>query len=208
MSVGSPELSARGLELRAPRIVGLDLSLTSTGIACTCGTHVVKHSGSVKGWPRIAVILNNVRSHATGACGVTGLVARDLTQEFGGVGTLVVLEGYGFNSMRGVYLGELGGIIRFWLWQRGIPYIDIPPKRLKKYATDNGNAGKDEMLSRAIRSGYDGSDNNGADAWWLRAMGEAHYRDLLHEEGFAYRQEILAAVEWPLSPLLDRRTGG
>ncbi len=44
------------------------------------------------------------------------------------------------------------------------PRREVPPKTLKKFATDNGNASKKEMIA-AVRSwGFDPQDDNEADA--------------------------------------------
>jgi Holliday junction resolvasome RuvABC endonuclease subunit len=89
---------------------------------------------------------------------------------------LVAIEGYSYAShgRSTVSLAELGGIVRYGLWCEGIIYIDVPPSTLKKYATGKGNADKGAMLVAAVkRLGYEGTDNNEADARWLHAVGMA-----------------------------------
>jgi Holliday junction resolvasome RuvABC endonuclease subunit len=59
----------------------------------------------------------------------------------------VVLEGYAFNA-RGAgshKLYELGGILRYRLWQENITYLIIPPSQVKKEFTGNGRADKSDM---------------------------------------------------------------
>lgn len=141
-----------------PNVVGLDLSLTATGIATVDETAVLRPMG-LTGPARLMCIRDDV------------LAALPVLHP------LVVVEGYAYGRHNQAHqLGELGGVIRLALWEAGIPYVEVPPSTLKKYATGRGNAGKDEVLAAAIRRlGYDGHDNNEADALWLRAMGCAAY---------------------------------
>lgn len=161
----------------APRIVGLDLSLVSTGIADIAGTFTVKTTA--RGPQR----LNEIRS-----------VVRDFTR----AANLVVLEGYAYNKHQGMAaIGELGGVIRLLLHTRGIRYVEIPPASLKKYACGRGNASKDDMLGAAYKRlpAFDGN-NDCADAAFLRAMALDFY-------GFpvcdmpAVNRTALDAIAWP-----------
>lgn len=173
------------------RIVGIDPSLTATGIACTCGTSVF--STKKRGPERLFEISREVLSHATGVCTELGLHPG-----------IVVIEGYSFNSkFKSEFMGELGGCIRMTLWTNRIPYVDIPPAVLKKFATGKGNAPKDAMIAAAIRTfGFKGSNNNEADAFLLETMGRhAFWRDetelLRGMPTTAYMREAVGKVEWP-----------
>ena len=58
-----------------------------------------------------------------------------------------------------------------------------------------GSLASREMLSTAIRKlGYEGFDDNAADALWLREMGLAHLERRTVTE---YQREALAKVQWP-----------
>lgn len=168
------------------RICGVDLSLTATGIACTCGTSVF--STKKRGPERLFEISREVLSHATGVCTELGLHP-----------ALCVIEGYSYASkFRGEVMGELGGCVRMTLWQNQVAYVDVAPKTLKKFATNAGNAGKDLMLAAAIRSWeYEGSNNNEADAWLLRKMGWVAYQGLGEPSLFSYQREAVGKVDWP-----------
>lgn len=85
----------------------------------------------------------------------------------------VVIEGYTFGTTHSAHvLGELGGVIRAGLHDRHIPWIDIPPGTLKKYATGSGRALKPDMVDAAREQlGYTGASHDAADALWLRAIG-------------------------------------
>lgn len=135
-------------------VVGLDLSLTATGIAGLAGaTSTVKTR--TRGMERLDVITDAVLN----AANLAGLVC---------------IEGYSFGSLasQAHALGELGGVVRWSLWRSGIEYLDVPPSTLKTYATGKGNAGKvDVVIAARDRLGYEGTDDNEADALWLRALG-------------------------------------
>lgn len=83
----------------------------------------------------------------------------------------VGIEGYGFNSQRGVVLGELGGVIRVVLYEYfGSDYdkkvIVIPPTTLKKFVSGKGNCEKSLILKNVFkRWGYDCDNDNLADAY-------------------------------------------
>jgi crossover junction endodeoxyribonuclease RuvC len=95
----------------------------------------------------------------------------------GSLPDVAILEGYSHGSPNQAhYLGELGGVVRLALYDAGVPYVDIAPKKRAKYATGNGNGSKDAVLQAAVhRSGRIFDSNDAADAWWLWQMGLAHY---------------------------------
>ena len=135
-------------------VVGLDLSLTATGIARTDGTTTTIRS-KARGMERLDVI-TDVALCAVNLC------------------DLVCIEGYsyGSRSSQAHALGELGGVVRHELWKNGHVYRDVPPSTLKTYATGKGNASKvDVIVAARDRLGYSGTDDNEADALWLRALG-------------------------------------
>lgn len=166
------------------RIVGLDLSLTRTGVADETGTSSVsvridRHASDLQRVMRLRSV---------------GKLLRDICMD----ADLVIYEGVAHEARYQSHaLGELHGVIKLLLYQAGVPFVPIPPKRLKKYATDNGNAGKDEMLAAAIHWGSPASNNDEADAWWLRHIALAHYLgkdDVLPR----YRQRVLGSITgWP-----------
>lgn len=169
-------------------IVGLDLSMTATGYVITNitpGTVTSKPSKAEHPMSRLKTIADTIEQ----------LI---LKASHGAV-ELIAVEGYSFGSRNSQAhkLGELGGIVRQRLWQRGWPYADVPPTVLKKYATGKGNANKSEVLAAAIRRlDYAGADDNEADALWLYAMALDH----LGRPGVdmpAVNREALGKVEWP-----------
>lgn len=140
-------------------VTGLDLSLTSSGIAHADGTATHLDTSKERGMDRLGVIADA----AFTACQL----------DTGGV-DLVVIEGYSYMSKGRaiVDIGEMGGVVRYQLYCYGQPYAVLPPKSLKLFATGNGNASKHEMIVWArdlLR--YGGFDEDEADALWLRAAG-------------------------------------
>ena len=157
------------------KIVGVDPSLSSTGVALADDTFATI-STSAKGPKRLEAIRDQLLKLADGC-------------------DIVVIEGYSMGSHQGSHqLGELGGVLRLALWEAGIPYVEVAPTRLKKWATGKGNAPKDQVLAKAARRWAGVSNNDEADAAWLRDMGCAHYVSSSLSKAHA---DILAQVDWP-----------
>jgi crossover junction endodeoxyribonuclease RuvC len=139
------------------QLVGLDLSLTSSGVSVAGSTRVV--SSKKKGVERLA----DLRSQFTEIfldCQVTH----------------AVIEGYSFGSRNSQAhsIGELGGVVRVLLFDMGIPFVEVPPTSRAKFATGRGNASKGEVISSIsaktgrIFAGAGGNDE--CDAWVLEQM--------------------------------------
>lgn len=141
-----------------PTVIGLDLSLTSTGYSC--GDDRCLLTTKAKGAQRLDEISFAVLSKAL-----------DLTDP------VVVIEGYSFASRNSQAhaIGELGGCVRMRLWQANIPYVEVPPTCRAKFATGKGNAGKGEVLSAvSARTGIvwsGGGADDLCDAFLLEEMG-------------------------------------
>jgi Holliday junction resolvasome RuvABC endonuclease subunit len=166
-----------GNAMSRPEIVGLDLSLTSTGIAAR---EVKALQVTAKGMLRLSLLRNAI------------LEILSLMND-----PLVVVEGYSFGSRNSQAhaAGELGGVIRWTLWENQIPYVDVPPTSRAKFATGKGNASKSEVVSSVsaktgiIWSGKGADDC--CDAWVLREMGLAH----LGRSEFTWPKINLSALE-------------
>ena len=143
-------------------VIGLDLSLSATGVALASGdlrTITSKpDDGTVKGRAdRIIDLANRIAS----------CVWSDTD--------LVVVEapavGYGRQG---------GEHLRAGLWWQvatnlvlsGFDVIEVPPTSLKKFATGKGNATKPDMrMAMFQRTGVDERDDNRVDAHFLRQIG-------------------------------------
>ncbi|NOQ30176.1 MAG: hypothetical protein GQ570_03540 [Helicobacteraceae bacterium] len=97
---------------------------------------------------------------------------------------ITIIEGYGYgNAHTLVTLVEIGTVIRYFLKQYEMPYIDVTPNTLKKFVTGKGNAGKEMIMMQVLkRWGYESATNNIADAIGLGMLGGALYGQLTMPE--------------------------
>lgn len=173
----------------SPRVVGLDLSLTSSGIATPDGLFRLPSKGKADDdletrCRRIASAASSVLFHVT-------QVDPDL----------VVIEAPSLGQSR-----QRGTHDRSWFWgmvvhdlfAEGIPTAEVPPAARAKYATGKGNASKDAVLAAAVKrfAEHDVTGNDIADALVLMAMGADHLGSPLVEMPAAHRA-ALDAVRWP-----------
>lgn len=133
-------------------VVGIDPSLTATGIAHMDGD------------------LATVR----GADGDARLVA--LYDAVGlaiyGSPALAVLEDLPTHAQGAGKTGMAHGVVRYALQHGSVRYVTVAPATLKKFATGKGNATKPDMrMALYQRAGLDVRDDNQVDAWWLRELG-------------------------------------
>lgn len=166
-------------------ILALDLSLTATGWATSLDEHGV-YTPDSKGTERLHELYMWLM-HATWAD----------TDEPGV--DLAVIEGYSFGSRgRSVFnIAEWGGVARFTLYRIGVPFVEVPPAVLKKYATGKGNSPKPTMRMELYkRTGLDIEDDNTVDALWLLAAAHQATGDPLWDMPKA-NVEALGKVEWP-----------
>ncbi len=148
--------------------IGLDLSLTSTGVAVGDETFAISATG-LTGPARLQHVRSEFHNYLANRL-------HDTQKK-----PLIVVEGYSFASRNSHAhaLGELGGVIRLWLYDHGFAYVDVPPTVRAKFATGRGNAGKSEVVSAVsartgiVWSGSGGDDR--CDAWILQEMALTHY---------------------------------
>lgn len=149
-------------------IIGLDLSLTSAGVAQIDAGHTpivsrVKSEGH-KGdsWARRH---HRLMTHASRVLDHVPSAAE-----------LVVIEAPSYGSVTGSQHDRSGF---WWLTYEAVarvincPIMCVPPTTLKKYATGKGNAPKDAVLAATIRTFLDVpiTGNDEADAMQLAAIG-------------------------------------
>lgn len=172
------------------KVVGLDLSLTATGVASV---------------DTAAVLAGITRPHhyATLSVRQTGLerlhLLRQAIEDATSGADIVAIEGYSFGSKNSQAhaLGELGGIVKLELWSANQPFVVIPPANVKRFACGKGNAKKEEVFAAAIRRlSYKGDSPDEADALWLAAMTLHHYGAPLAEMPQAHL-DGLKKIEWP-----------
>lgn len=135
------------------RVVGLDLSMTSTGIARPDGSTFTVGGPAIMGDRRLLAIVDAVTE-----------TSRDVD--------LVVLEDLPVNAKSAGITGMVQGAVRVTLLNAGVPYALVSPATVKKFATGRGNADKTAMTLAAFkRAGLEFQDSDRCDAWWLRAAG-------------------------------------
>lgn len=168
--------------VRLIRILGVDPSLTRTGLCLPDGT-TTDMPTDPKTWPnpfaRIARIANEVFRYV-------------------GLADIVVIEGAMMSTRVGPETMWLHYEIRRYLWASRVPFVDIAPASRQKYACGSGkDRGKDAVLAAAIRAGSDCTNNDAADAWWLWRIATDAYGQA-DADLPAYRREVLYRYSpWP-----------
>lgn len=154
-------------------VAGVDLALNATGLVIAHAALVGEEQifdvrlaelvrpGERRGMERIAWVMSRVR----------GLVLEHGVQD-------LAIEGYAFSKLttHAHEQGELGGVVRLSLWQRGISWWEVTPATLKKIVTGKGNAPKGAMLVEVLdRWKWKTSDDNLADAYALARCVASHH---------------------------------
>lgn len=154
-----------------PLVVGLDPSLTASGLAWPDG-HTEKFGQ--------AGLTTQSTPIARRGEMLTALVVSIFNITAGrGVPVLIVMEDLPptprhFDWERGYLWWSLVNVFT----RRNVPVLAVPPTTLKKYATGKGNAAKTAMVdatARRLPQFETGGDDNRCDAAWLCALG----RDML-----------------------------
>ncbi|MFF5285225.1 hypothetical protein [Streptomyces sp. NPDC013171] len=165
------------------RVMGLDLSLTSTGVCLPTGTTVRIKTRQRDGDHRIRQVRDFVRDA--------------LTVEAPHV---VVIEDLPKHAMAAGLTAKVHGPVVCELLDAGVPYAYVVPATLKSFACDHGSADKRRMAAAAyLAAGAEFVDDKGGDqcdAWWLRAAGHEHYGQRLFELPQA-QVDRLSKVSWP-----------
>lgn len=140
------------------RIIGLDLSIASTGIAVPDGTTMTLQ-------PRVVDLGGRLNQLGTD---LWRILEPEQPQ-------LAVIEGYSLHSpgpLGMVRRAEWVGCVRRDLRRMGrCPIVEVPPAQLKIWATGHGNADKAAMVDAARAAGGDPANHDEADAYLLWAIG-------------------------------------
>lgn len=165
------------------RVLALDLSLTSTGVATPDGgTFTVTTDAAQPLELRLWRI-------------VTEAIHTPLT--LGGA-DLAVIEDLPRNAKGAGATGPVHGAVAVSLLLESVPIVRVPAATVKKYATGVGNCDKGAMgIAAQKRAGLDFSGRGDeCDAWWLRAAALDHYGTPVVSVPAAQR-EALGKVAWP-----------
>lgn len=155
--------------------VGIDQSLTGTGIIVLVDGQVYKHTTvTTKSSENLIDRVSEIRKNI--------LTAISTINKLGSDDIVVAIEGFSFASRgRSIFdVGYLGWRIkedlRILEERKEIKYwIDVPPTVVKKFATGKGNSPKELILQQVYkRWGEEFNDNNQADAFVLAKIAEAY----------------------------------
>lgn len=166
------------------RYVGIDPS-TKTGLV------ILNENGNVE--EQIEIVLEN---------GI--LSSAEQLQDYGreianyaNTPDVVCIEGFSFGS-KGQAVSTQYGIgfaIRFALRDMGIKFIEPTPGQVKKFATGNGNASKDNMVLPIFKKwGFENDSDNIRDAFVLAQIARSLRLDTNTAK---YQQEVVKAILAP-----------
>lgn len=173
-------------------IIGIDMSLTSTGVSIGDEQFVI--SPSMDGAKRLNYFADEFKK-----------LFESLDS------AAAVIEGYSFASRHSQAhsIGELGGVLKLTAFRAGVPLVIVPPTSRAKFATGKGNASKSEVVSSiSAKTGIvwqgKGADDK-CDAWVLEEIGRMHigtqrfswpnsHVDALNKVDFSALDEMIGKV--------------
>ena len=149
-------------------VLGLDPS-TRCGIALVNEDKVVVHSAEIhfpklEGFPRAQAIIAEIME-----------VYEGFQPDH-----VVIEEMFVGHASSAIPIIQLGSLIRYFLWQEGIKYLEVSPTVLKKFVANGGQAKKEEMMMYVLKNwGHQSKTNNTADAVGLGMFGQCAYKGAL-----------------------------
>lgn len=150
-------------------VVGLDLSLTGTGIAVLKNDKLI-HSGVIKSKP-----LGDTPTHEIKR--LQGIVNEIADMISALKVDLIVIEGLAFMAHQTTAIMQLAGLnymVRAMAMASNIPFAICAPMTLKKFICEKGNMHKEQVLLEVYKQyGESMLDNNVADAFVLAKIGAA-----------------------------------
>jgi crossover junction endodeoxyribonuclease RuvC len=196
----APVMAPRGaVDARscAVRVIGLDLSLTATGVAIIAG---------IDG--HLASETTTLRSSPSG----TGLAARERRADAIAAAVEMHIAGAAMVVVEGPSLGSRDGHVwdRAGLWWHVVrrcmtyaPVVEIPPATVKRWATGKGNADKATVAASLARLWPDvePANDNEFDALALATIGAQRLG--LPVPSRAHHADALAKVDWPPVPTVE-----
>lgn len=173
------------------KVIGLDLSLTGTGICWGDRDYTTVKTKRSDQDGRFVVIRDHVRYYARGA-------------------DLAMIEGIAFGSHKAIIAGMVHAVVRVALMDLGIQWALVNPKALKGFATGSTESDKDAMRAAMYdRTDEVAPDDNQVDAWWLRMMGLDYVGAMLPGgPALPERRAYFHGIAWPDLPQDPDRPGG
>lgn len=172
-------------------IAGIDASTSSTGLALPDGrlATIVPRAGAKEPGRR----LDEIEREVIRIFRLSPPLPR-----------LVLIEGpapHSLGILSTIATAKVRAVVELALYRLGVPWVEINPVSLKRYAAGNGHAEKSAMIDAAEELGGTPRNDDEADAFHLRHLGRAAYG--LEPLTIAHRIEIVASMTWPH---LDRST--
>lgn len=163
--------------------VGIDLSYSSTGVACI-------HDGKVDG---VALKAGKPsQEFDERMADLWGKLRKVLPHPDSAI---ITIEGAAYAADFGAFkLGELSGAVRTLLSTNGYRYNIVAPTQLKKYATGKGNAPKEFVAAKVAKQwGFLHPSNDVVDAFVLakisQAIDDGTWKDLMEGTGSPKKKE-------------------
>lgn len=162
------------------RIIGIDASLTSTGVA-------IFEDGDQK-----TIV---IQSDKTGAERLIEI--RDRIRVFTYDADLITIEDYAFARANQAHqIGELGGVLRVMFYELRLNVLKVSPSAVKKFATGKGVASKEQMAVAVYkRWGKEFGTNDECDAFVLTEIGRIYHTYNLNTGEITtiprYQQEVI-----------------
>lgn len=193
----------KGIELPTVKVMGIDPSLNSTGIAM-----VTKHVPHDNVESKIGVIgAKSAREHIEKLYLIGNMIKR-YVEDFDP--TLIVMEGYSFGSTNGREVaGEVRGAMYPVLWDSGYSFegtagkiygriVLVSPGQLKKFATGSHKADKDMIRLQVYkRWRFESETNDAVDAYVLARIGLAWLDQAERAALTKCQEEVIQAVFEP-----------
>jgi crossover junction endodeoxyribonuclease RuvC len=180
--------------MTAPTVIGLDLSLRSTGVACL--------HGDGKGWTAMIKTTGQRDDTYDDRWQRIDSIARDIKDPIRSVDNLalVVIEGPAYGVPGGSTWDRAGvwWLVVDYCYRLSYPVAVAGPRTRAMYATGDGNATKADVVdaTRKAFRWFDGK-NDEADALQLAAMGR-RYLDAPVDPDQPWQPACLAATAWPV----------
>ena len=168
--------------------LGLDLSLTGTGVFALKGAEIFPHEIKTKP-DEFKHSLARVEHIADKVVAYVNNYKPDL----------IVVEDYftGRNPRAVIQLCELGTMVRYKVLLNGNPILTVAPTQLKKFVLGKGNGAKELVLKGVYKKwAVDVSSNNLADACTLAFMARAIYNEQngIDQNLLKYEDEVIKKI--------------
>lgn len=168
--------------MRDIRFVGIDPSLSSTGLVILDESAKVIHQASIKAGKE-----DDPLRFMT----LTAKVRKQLNTET----DKVIIEGFSFGS-KGAGVSKMYGIgwtLRIMLEKEGFSWTEATPSAVKKFGSNKGNAKKEDLVLPVYKKwGFESTVNDITDAYIMARIAYSMYNQ---DDLLTYEKEVLKKVK-------------